>query len=435
LLGEILRIDPNERTALYNLACVQARRGHPEDALATLHRSLDAGYSDFHHLRRDPDLVTVRELPGYADLVARREEVQRQRAERIARALREEFGEGYLYEVSDEHRMVFATNTDRRTLDDLKTYLSAYAEAHWRELFEHRFDSYVTVVVPRPGSFQQRRVGGYYNFSRRMLVAKTIGMEMTHEFTHALHAADQEAIGQQHPIWVLEGLATLFESSHLSDGNVVPEVNSRLLWVKRAARRKKTVSFRDLMGMDHKRFMSLQGRSGIAYAQVRYMMMYLYEKGKLVEWYRAYTEGYEEDPTGARAMEKVFGESLTRVETAWRQWVLDLADPPRRIAVNAAYIGVSSRAVVDGLKVMMVVPHSGADKAGLLPGDVIVRVDGRRLGSSEALLRYVSEREVGERVRLDVRRDEEYKTLVVELGARPRRIPRPRSPAGKKKAA
>jgi hypothetical protein len=34
---------------------------------------------------------------------------------------------------------------------------------------------------------------------------------IAHEFTHALHFADMEALGQTHPIWEREGLGSLYE--------------------------------------------------------------------------------------------------------------------------------------------------------------------------------------------------------------------------------
>jgi len=55
-----------------------------------------------------------------------------------------------------------------------------------------------------------------------------MGSILTHEFTHALHFADQEGRGQEHPIWIAEGLATLFESSKLLGGHAVPQANYRL---------------------------------------------------------------------------------------------------------------------------------------------------------------------------------------------------------------
>ncbi|MHC4718609.1 MAG: hypothetical protein ACYS5V_16690, partial [Planctomycetota bacterium] len=97
---------------------------------------------------------------------------------------------------------------------ELREHLTAYAGALWRDLFDNRFEQYVTIILPADGiggtGAGSARVGGYYEHAQHLLLARQMGKVMTHEFTHALHAADQDALGQRHPIWIAEGLATLF---------------------------------------------------------------------------------------------------------------------------------------------------------------------------------------------------------------------------------
>jgi S1-C subfamily serine protease len=73
-----------------------------------------------------------------------------------------------------------------------------------------------------------------------------------------------------------------------------------------------------------------------------------------------------------------------------------------------------------------VVPGSGAEKAGLAKGDVVIRVDDFRVVDSSDLLTLVSEKEVGEVVEVEFRRDGEYRKVSVELGPMPQRVPRRR---------
>ncbi len=56
-------------TALYNLACAHALGGRSADALGALERSIEAGYSDPEHMRRDPDLAALREDAEFERLV------------------------------------------------------------------------------------------------------------------------------------------------------------------------------------------------------------------------------------------------------------------------------------------------------------------------------------------------------------------------------
>lgn len=54
----------------YNLACLEARSGRPQEALARLRQSLSWGYSDLEHMASDPDLAAARQLPEFGRLLA-----------------------------------------------------------------------------------------------------------------------------------------------------------------------------------------------------------------------------------------------------------------------------------------------------------------------------------------------------------------------------
>lgn len=71
-----------------------------------------------------------------------------------------------------------------------------------------------------------------------------------------------------------------------------------------------------------------------------------------------------------------------------------------------------------GAQVAGVVKGSPADRAGLRASDVILRVDGREVGSASQLVRAVKSRESGAWLQLEIRRDEEERRLQVRLGSR-----------------
>ena len=424
LLEVMLRLDPKNGMVWYNLACVDARTGEPKQALVCLEKALEFGFSDFRHMTRDSDLDSLRKLPGFARVMARNEEIQRVRGERIHEALRRQFGEGYIYEIDHANRLVFATNIDQPTLDELKTHLTAYAEAMWGQLFDHHFEQYVTIVVPKTGQdgIRNPSIGGYYNHAQRVLVCKQIGMVLTHEFTHALHAADQDGLGQQHPIWIMEGLANLFETSDLEGGKVVPRPNHRLNLLKRLAAQKKTVPLKDLCRMGQPAFMK---QAVAAYPQVRYFMMYLHESGLLKKWYDAYTEGFEKDKTGAKALEKVLEKPLDEIERDFLAWVERQKDLPTTLMPDQPYVGVRVASQIDGLMVAEVVPGSGAAKAGIKPGDVFVHVDGERIVDQGELILLVSSHKVGDKLIVQYRREGNYYDAAVVLQAVPAPPTRP----------
>jgi len=420
LIGELLRLDPNDYLAWYNLACVHSRLGRPQRALACLNTALAKGYSDFRHMQRDPDLAALRDTAEYRAILARNEQVQRRRAERIRDALRRRFGAGTICRVDHANKLVFATTIDAQTLEELRRHITALAEGLWNDLFTYRFEQYVTIVVPAAGA-QIRlpggaRVPGYYTHGQRLLVARQIGMVMNHEFTHALHDADQDGLGQRHPIWITEGLATLYESSKVRDGHVIPLPNHRLNLLKRLLARKRTIPWKHLFNYTQANFMS---KALISYSECRYIMMYLYQRGLLRKWYEQYTQDYATDRSGRLAMEKVFGQPLEKIEADWKRWVRRLPAPPLRIAPGGAYIGVRVASQTDGLRIVAVVPGSGADKAGLKSGDVIVGLDGQRVVDRDALIRFVASRQVGDEVSVRFRRNGHYATTAVVLQPMP----------------
>jgi S1-C subfamily serine protease len=114
--------------------------------------------------------------------------------------------------------------------------------------------------------------------------------------------------------------------------------------------------------------------------------------------------------------------------------------------VDHAWIGVSMQTVDEelaqtfrlpverGVLVTAVVTGSPADEAGLeggdttvvvngesyvLGGDIITRADGKAVASAEELGDTVAEKEPGDEIELEVRRDDETERVTVELGRRP----------------
>ncbi len=435
LLEKMIQLEPQSSSAWYNLACVYGRMGKVPEGLRCLNKALDCGYTDFRYMEHDEDLQPLRDTEEYRKVLLRKDEIQRARAEKILAQLRQRFGADYLYQIDHDNRLVFATNTDRQTLTELRKFLTQYAEAQWKGLFGNRFEQYVTVVIPKEGVLDQPTIGGFYFNLQHLLMAKTIGSTLTHEFTHALHASDQEALGQEHPIWILEGLATLFENSRVKDGQVAPETNRRVIFLKRLQARKQTIGWDKFLTMSQKQFMD---QATTAYPQCRYMMMYLYEKGLLKPWYDAYTKTFDADPTGGRAMEKVFGKKLSAIEEDWLKWVEQLPTPPLQLAAHHAYLGVRSVPIIDGLRIYQVVPGSGADKAGLKAGDILTKVNDQRVVDNDDLLDIVDALKVGDGVSVQFRRDGKYRTASLELQAMPNVLPKPGdvpARAGRKKAA
>ena len=70
LIERHLQRFPTDAVMLYNAACVECRLDAPQRAAGYLIRAVKAGFADFSHLRRDPDLRPLRSHPIYRAIIA-----------------------------------------------------------------------------------------------------------------------------------------------------------------------------------------------------------------------------------------------------------------------------------------------------------------------------------------------------------------------------
>lgn len=318
----------------YNLACVRAGLGKPDAAMDSLERAAAAGFSDFALIARDPDLDTLRKLPRFLKLLERKDVYLRGAAEAAVVALRNRFGNEYHYSIEPDERLIFATATAGPQLEALKLRLGRQARALQAALFEHKPQAYVTVLLPTSADYAKlvrfRNVPGMYVDVNRTVLARETGFVLTHEFTHALHAADRAPLGQEHAPWVYEGLGGLCEAADFGGGDekddegdleaaaFKPRDNPRFAGMIGAARRKAFVPFERLVAMTQAEFVR---RPNLTYGQSAYIMLYLWEKGLLRPFYDAYKDSCEVDPTGRAALEEVTGKDLRAVQEDWRLWL------------------------------------------------------------------------------------------------------------------
>ncbi len=90
-------------------------------------------------------------------------------------------------------------------------------------------------------------------------------------------------------------------------------------------------------------------------------------------------------------------------------------------ASGGAFLGavVDPRMAGDGLKLSATLPGSGAARAGLRAGDVLIRIAGVVVDSLEALRREVRARKPGDRVEILYLRDDDAHGVTATLGVRP----------------
>ncbi len=68
---KLVKLEPANATAHYNLACSLALCRRKSDALRTLERAIALGYDDFAWMAKDPDLETLKQNREFQALIAK----------------------------------------------------------------------------------------------------------------------------------------------------------------------------------------------------------------------------------------------------------------------------------------------------------------------------------------------------------------------------
>ena len=163
----------------------------------------------------------------------------------------------------------------------------------------------------------------HYGFFRRrenvMLMNVSTGTgTLVHELVHALIAPDFPRV----PDWFNEGLASLYEQCSLGADRITGHENWRLPALQRAIRSGELRPLKELI--EDENFYDPQ-QVGMNYAQARYLLMYLQDKGMLPEYYRRFRAGAEDDPQGLKTLLSLIDpKELGQYEKDWRKWVMTL---------------------------------------------------------------------------------------------------------------
>jgi hypothetical protein len=165
---------------------------------------------------------------------------------------------------------------------------------------------------------------GYYSDRNKALVMNiaTGGGTLVHEIVHPFMEANFPAC----PAWFNEGLGSLYEQSSSRAGRIVGLTNWRLAGLQQAIRARSVPSFQQLLSTTSHQFYDLD--PGTNYAQARYLLYYLQERGLLHQYYHQFVADHGRDPTGRRTLEAVLGErDLAAFKRRWERYVLQLRFP------------------------------------------------------------------------------------------------------------
>jgi tetratricopeptide (TPR) repeat protein len=68
---KLVRLQPDNATAHYNLACSLALIRRKAQALQALERAIELGYDDYDWMQHDPDLSGLKDHPSFQKLLAK----------------------------------------------------------------------------------------------------------------------------------------------------------------------------------------------------------------------------------------------------------------------------------------------------------------------------------------------------------------------------
>ncbi len=416
---------PGTPHMLYNRACGLALLGRREASAAALLEAVEHGFRDFAAMRRDPDLASMRNHETFTAILEASRRIDRGTADRQFESWQRRYGDDYHYETDSEHRLHFATGLDAKAHADMKEIITRQADQLTKTLFKSPPQDWCFVVVPSKNHvtevFQRlldvadpARTPGVYLHGKRLLVTRDIGESLRHEFVHRMHWADMDLRGQRHPMWVQEGLASLYEEYVWNDDGTIKFVpNMRHNIARRQVQAGIALSWDKLFNLKPDQFLAGNARF---YPQVRSMFEFLAALGLLQEWYEAYVATFDRDPGGGKAFEQVFGLSVDQVNQRWKSWVLDRGSIDDRVDFGDASIGISGIEAGDGVQVEKVIGRN-ARRAGLRRGDVITQVDEKPVRALAELMLAIASRKLGETVRLEIRRRDQRLVIAVRLEA------------------
>jgi hypothetical protein len=420
---KILATKPKDAMAHYDIACAYALLGEKDKAVMHLRMAVAAGYASFERIERNLDFKDIRTHKDYREIFKKRDAIQLQAAKKQLRKLRKQFGHGYTYEIDETRKLIFATNQSLEMLTRMKEHLSRFADAQYKMLWDYRPSYYITIICPDKEGFKKvicnPGTGGRYLPGEKSLISLDIGPILDHEFTHALHDADQSARRVNAPTYIDEGFATLFESGGMVGDKFIPRKVSRLFYeIREAACKGEHVPWERFCQLTYHQYH--QKDRSLNYCQSRYMFVYLYDTGKLKRWYENYCETYHRDKTGRIAWEMTYGKAFNEIEKDWVAWLKAIKRESRKEERwDGPYLGVEFEEADNGVALYKVELDSPAVKGGLHDGDIVTQADDVQIKTYNNLIDFLNKHKPGDEVKFKILRGKEEMTVSVTLGKRP----------------
>lgn len=438
LFGRARQLRPGDFIATYNLACALSMAGETSEAAGRLVEAIEEGFCDRRAFDRDPAIRRLLEDPSVARIIEQWPRVLEARRDANVAQMEARYTKGYVTENDTPLRLVYRSAFDAQAFEEAREELSRLAA--WADsgvlkgvlgATDSELDPWVTVVLPNRNDFSRwamakfgldalegvSGIGGSYDHDSRQLVAMDLGSTLRHEFFHVLHWRSMDRLGQRHPIWVMEGLCSLVEDYDLAaDGSLVPATSWRTNIAKRMEKGAGLTPLATFLEMPQLKFTG--SRPLANYAQARALFLFLSDRGLLEKWYTEFTAGFDADPTGRIAFEKVLDRPLSEVDREFRTWLRALPNVAEEIKPGMASLGIEVESGSgDGLRVTGFA-RKRAEVKELKLGDLVTSVNHRPTRDMAELVRILGKLTPGESVNVGYRRGKRNGETTVQLIAK-----------------
>lgn len=417
---ESLKANPTDTVLLYNDACALAQLGKLDLAADRLVACVKAGFRDFTLIETDPDLDPLHKHPTYTAILEAAASVPKSREPRTRtpaalETFKQSHGEQYRYEHDAAHGLWYATALPESAHARMKLMIEQLADHLASAYFGEMPREEVLIAVLRESDASKYlandNVRGMYEHGPRRLVTRDTGGSLQHEFVHLMHFAFMERSRQRHPIWIQEGLASLYEDyDRDARGTFTFRPNMRHNFARKQVQAGVARSWRTLFALSAKDFMS---DADALYPEVRSIFEFLAREKKVDAFFVEYILTYDLDATGATALERIFREPLTKIEQRWRKWVLARGAVDDMVQRGDAALGVETEDTGDGARITRFIKSSAAEAAGLRKDDVIIAVGEEPVRSRIELQMACAKLQVGTAVAVRYRRGKDDATVQV----------------------
>jgi hypothetical protein len=273
-----------------------------------------------HHAKRTPAPAVTRDVK-YADHIAALH--TKLEAKQLHATIRVEepfivIGDG------SEEALAHDAQTVRWAADHLEADFFEHRPKQILDIYLfHDAESYERGVIALTGEAPTTPYGFYSKAHGGLFMnIATGGGTLVHEIVHPYVEADFPNA----PPWLNEGLGSLFEQSAEKDGHIIGLTNWRLEGLQHAIDRGDVMSFKTLAHLDTDAFYG--DEKGVNYAESRYLLYYLQQRGLLHEFYRSFRTARKADPSGYATLVATLGETdMDDFTSRWTAYVKRLVFP------------------------------------------------------------------------------------------------------------